>query len=41
MGKQTIFSNLVDIFDCDEILEFVNVEEQWTYYTEWIKSIMG
>ncbi len=40
MGKQARNSDLVDIFDCDEDLEFVNIEEQSKYYDEWLKSIM-
>lgn len=41
VGKQAQNIDVVDIFDCDEGLEFVNIEEQYNYYTEWIKSIMG
>lgn len=41
MGKQAKNSDVVDIFDCDESLEFVNIEEQSKYYDEWLKSIMG
>ncbi|MGL5149256.1 MAG: hypothetical protein ACRC7N_01620 [Clostridium sp.] len=41
MGKQARNSDVVDIFDCDEDLEFANIEEQSKYYAEWLKSIMG
>ena len=41
IGEQARNSDAVDIFDCDEELEFVNIEEQHKYYAEWLKSIMG
>ncbi|GAA0127534.1 hypothetical protein UT300019_34400 [Clostridium sp. CTA-19] len=41
MGNQAKNSDMVDIFDYDEDLEFANIEEQSKYYTEWLKSIMA
>lgn len=41
MGQQAKNSDIVDIFDCDEELDFVNMDEQSRYYTNWLKSIMG
>ena len=41
MGQQAKNSEMVDIFDCEEGLDFVNIEEQLKYYTEWLKSVMG
>jgi hypothetical protein len=41
IGQQAKNSNMVDIFDCDEELEFVDIDEQSKYYSEWLKSIMG
>lgn len=41
MGKQARNLDVVDIFDCDEGLEFSNIEDQSKYYAEWLKSIMG
>lgn len=40
-GKKAKLSDVVDIFDCDEDLEFVNIEEQSKFYDEWFKSIVG
>lgn len=41
MGQQAKNSDVVDIFDCDENLDFVNLDEQSKYYSEWLKSVMG
>ena len=41
MGKQARNSDVVDIFDYDEDLEFANIEDQSKYYAEWLESIMG
>ena len=41
MGQQAKNSDVVDIFDCDEQLDFVNMDEQSKYYTEWLKSVVG
>lgn len=41
MGNQARNSDVVDIFDCDEDLEFSNIEAQSKYYAEWLKSIIG
>jgi hypothetical protein len=40
MGQQAKNSDVVDVFDCYEEMEFVNTEEQVKYYTNWIESIM-
>ncbi len=40
MGVQTGVADIVDIFDCDENLKFVTIDEQSKYYSEWIKSVM-
>lgn len=37
-GKQAAMNDLVDIFDCDENLEFTSVEKQINYFNDWIKS---
>lgn len=41
MGQQAKNSDVVDIFDYEEGLDFVNIEEQSKYYAEWLKSVMG
>lgn len=41
IGQQDEIGNVVDIFDCENDLEFVTVEEQSNFYAQWIKSIMG
>jgi len=41
MGQQATNSNMVDIFDCDEELDFVDIVEQSKYYTDWLQSVMG
>lgn len=41
MGQQAKNSDVVDIFDCDEELYFVNLDEQSKYYSEWLRSVMG
>lgn len=40
-GQQAKNSDIVDIFDCDEELDFVDIDEQLKYYIEWLKSVMG
>lgn len=39
MKHQAKNIDVVDIFDCDETLEFVSIEEQSRYYIEWLKSL--
>ncbi len=41
IGQQAKNSDVVDIFDYDEELDFVNLDEQSKYYSECLKSIMG
>ncbi|TMV50631.1 hypothetical protein FE783_08015 [Paenibacillus mesophilus] len=41
MGQQAKISNVVDIFDCDERFEFVDIDKQSKYYAEWLNSVMG
>lgn len=41
MGQQAKSSDMIDIFDYDEELEFVDIDEQSKYYSEWLKSVMG
>ena len=40
VGKQAQNIDIVDIFECDENLEFVNVKEQYNYYKQWLNSLM-
>lgn len=39
VGRQAMTSDIVDIFDCDDSLEFVTVEEQQLFYEDWLKSL--
>jgi hypothetical protein len=41
MGQQARNSEVVDIFDCDQGLDFVDIDKQSRYYAEWLKSLMG
>ena len=41
IGEPAKNSDVVDIFDCDEELEFVSVAKQYKYYVDWLKSILG
>lgn len=41
IGERARQSHIVDIFDYDEDLQFVTIEEQHKYYLEWLKSIIG
>jgi hypothetical protein len=41
IGKQARTEDVVDIFDCDNSLDFVGIEEQYKFHEEWCKSIMG
>jgi len=38
-GQQAKHSDIVDIFDCDEGLNFVSIEEQLKFYNEWSKTL--
>ncbi|MFB7142815.1 hypothetical protein ACFCYN_24790 [Gottfriedia sp. NPDC056225] len=38
-GKQALYEDLVDIFDCDDTLNFVTILEQRNYYKNWLKSL--
>lgn len=38
-GKQAKTEDLVDIFDCNNELSFVSVEEQSHFYKDWLKSL--
>lgn len=38
-GKQALMTDLVDIFDYDETLEFVSIELQEKYYEKWANSV--
>lgn len=39
LGSQTKMADLIDIFDCDEDLEFVSINEQVNFYEDWLKSL--
>lgn len=39
IGKQAKLADLVNIFDCDDNLEFVTINEQKNFFEEWIKSL--
>jgi len=41
IGQQASNSDVVDIFDYEEGLDFVKIKEQSKYYAEWLKSVMG
>lgn len=41
IGKQAKMSDVVNIFDCDEELDFVKIEEQSNFYDEWLRSLRG
>lgn len=41
IGQQARNIDIVDIFEYDEDLNFVNIEEQSKFHSEWIKSLMG
>lgn len=40
LGKPARISDVVDIFDYDENLEFVKIDEQAKNYSKWLKSVM-
>jgi hypothetical protein len=39
LGKQARMADLVDIFDCDEGLAFVSIDEQAKFNAKWISSL--
>ncbi len=39
-GKQAKLEDMVDIFEFEEGLEFVSVDEQLQFYNQWINSVM-
>ncbi|EKR10514.1 hypothetical protein LEP1GSC122_3861 [Leptospira kirschneri serovar Valbuzzi str. 200702274] len=39
MGEQAKSKDIVDIFDCDNHLEFATVDEQEKFYRDWISSL--
>ncbi|WP_341278983.1 hypothetical protein [Paenibacillus sp. FSL H8-0537] len=40
-GQKAKIADVVDIFDCEEELEFVGIEAQSKYYSDWLRSVMG
>ncbi|WP_116190826.1 hypothetical protein [Paenibacillus taihuensis] len=38
-GRQAKTSDLVDIFECDNDLTFVSIDEQLNFYKSWLKSL--
>jgi hypothetical protein len=38
LGKQAKMADLVDIFDCEDGMVFVSIDEQMKYNTQWISS---
>ncbi|WP_208615661.1 hypothetical protein [Gottfriedia luciferensis] len=38
-GKQALLKDLVDIFDCDNTLNFVSILEQRNFYNDWLNSL--
>lgn len=38
-GNQAKTKDLVDIFDCDDNLKFVGIDEQLKFYQDWLKSL--
>ena len=39
-GKQATLEDMVDIFECEDGLEFVGVDEQLDFYNKWVNSII-
>ena len=39
LGRQAKMEDLVDIFNCDEDLKFVTINEQLNHYEDWLKSL--
>ncbi len=37
-GQKASMADVVDIFDCDENMEFVSIEEQEKFYSDWLKG---
>ncbi|MDM5247629.1 MULTISPECIES: hypothetical protein [unclassified Lysinibacillus] len=40
-GEQAKLKDVVDIFEFDNSLRFVKIEEQFSYYIRWLKSLKG
>ncbi|MCG8542539.1 MAG: hypothetical protein MJA82_21790 [Clostridia bacterium] len=40
IGQQARKTDIVDIFDCDEGVSFVGIDEQSEFYDKWVKSII-
>ncbi|TKI62029.1 hypothetical protein FC756_19370 [Lysinibacillus mangiferihumi] len=38
-GKPATTEDIVDIFEFEDDLKFVTVEEQFSYYKRWLKSL--
>ena len=38
LGQQARMSDWIDIFDYEEGLEFVRIDEQFKFNSEWVKS---
>ncbi|UDK99078.1 hypothetical protein EYB33_10260 [Lysinibacillus sphaericus] len=38
-GKPAISKDIVDIFECEDDLMFVKIEDQLKYYYRWLKSL--
>lgn len=38
-GKPAISEDIVDIFECEDDLKFVKIEDQLKYYYRWLKSL--
>lgn len=41
LGQKASIADVVDIFDIDDSLEFVNISEQSDFYNTWVKSVRG
>lgn len=41
LGQKAKIADVVDIFECDESLNFVNIDKQLKFNIEWQKSITG
>lgn len=40
-GKPAVTEDIVDIFEFDKDLKFVEIKEQFSYYISWLKSLKG
>lgn len=41
LGRSAKMADVVDIFECEDNLEYTSVDEQKQFYTEWLNSIMS